>query len=110
MLLLLSKWFIIERYSSGDRLGSVFRLRRSGCILGLKAKAIIYRPFRFAECSLFELDIQTPPEGEGGEGVGEETAGAAGEACARLRVPGRPLPGRLVTTLCSKDAGRAPLF
>lgn len=34
----------------------------------LKAKAIIYRPFRFAECSLFELDIQTPPEGEGGEG------------------------------------------
>lgn len=46
----------------------------------LKAKAIIYRPFRFAECSLFELDIQTPPEGEGGAGVGEETAGAAGEA------------------------------
>lgn len=76
----------------------------------LKAKAIIYRPFRFAECSLFELDIQTPPEGEGGEGAGEETAGAAGEACARRRVPGRPRPGRLVTTLCSKDAGRAPLF
>ena len=76
----------------------------------LKEKAIIYRPFRFAECSLFELDIQTPPEGEGGAGVGEETAGAAGEACTRRRVPGRPRPGRLVTTLCSKDAGRAPLF
>lgn len=48
----------------------------------LKAKAIIYRSFRFAVCSLFELDIQTPPKGEGGLGAREETA-TQGEAVRR---------------------------
>lgn len=42
----------------------------------LKAKAIIYRPFRFAACSLRELDIQAPPEREGGAGAGDAPAAA----------------------------------
>lgn len=59
----------------------------------LKAKAIIYRSFRFAVCSLFELDIQTPPKGEGGLGAREETAtqGEAGRRGGSLDAP--TLPG-----------------
>lgn len=64
----------------------------------LKAKAIIYRPFRCAECSLFELDIQTPPKGAGGAGA-EKRRAAAGEAGRARGAPVR-----------SRDAGRAPLF
>lgn len=67
----------------------------------LKAKAIIYRPFRFAECSLFELDIQTPPKGAGGAGV-EKRRPAAGEAVRGGGARGAPVR--------SRDAGRAPLF
>lgn len=59
----------------------------------LKAKAIIYRSFRFAECSLFELDIQTPPKGEGGLGARKEAA-TAGEAVRRGGALDAPaLPG-----------------
>lgn len=54
----------------------------------LKAKAIIYRPFRFAECSLFELDIQTPPKGAGGAGV-EKRRPRLGRPCAAAG-PGAP--------------------
>lgn len=56
--------------------------------LFLKAKAVIYRPFRFAECSLFELDIQTPPKGAGGAGV-EKRRPRRGRPCAAAG-PGAP--------------------
>lgn len=56
----------------------------------LKAKAVIYRPFRFAECSLFELHVQTPPKREGGAGVAEETP-RRGKPCA-AEGPGTPPP------------------
>lgn len=57
----------------------------------LKAKAIIYRPFRFAACSLRELDIQAPPEREGGAGAGGAPA-AAEEAVRGGRSRDAPSP------------------
>lgn len=44
----------------------------------LKAKAVIYSPFRFSECSLCELDVQTPPQGAGEREVEPERRGPAG--------------------------------
>lgn len=44
----------------------------------LKAKAIIYSPFRFWECSLHELDVQTPPQGAGEREVERGRPGTSG--------------------------------
>lgn len=44
----------------------------------LKAKAVIYSPFRFWECSLRELNVQTPPQGAGEREVERQRPGTSG--------------------------------
>jgi hypothetical protein len=58
----------------------------------LKAKAVIYRPFRFAECSLCEPDIQTPPKGEEERKLGVEAVPAS--LALRCAGPATPPPCR----------------
>lgn len=70
----------------------------------LKAKAVIYRPLRSRSALYVNSTFRRRQRGSW------RRDGRGGEGRVRRRVPGRPHPGRLVTTLRSQEADRAPLF